>query len=158
MNPEILHAWTTNQAVNEVLLAHLTPEMLESSTPGGGYTVAQHLAHMVECTKGWGMQLEPSLLANLPDLYSNYDPNTGNFDAEMDLARIGAVMRETRQKLLETAQSASSNGNLPHASPSQLLFHMAIHDAHHRGQILLALKNEGFPLPEDAALWLPLRT
>jgi uncharacterized damage-inducible protein DinB len=158
MSPEAIHAWQTNQAVNEVLLSHLTSEMLKAGTPSGGYSVAQHLAHMVECTKGWGMELEPSLLAGVPDLYSNFDPDTGDFDAEMELARIKTVFRETRQKLLETAQNASSNGKLPHASPTQLLFHMAIHDAHHRGQILLALKSEGFPLPDDAALWLPLRT
>jgi uncharacterized damage-inducible protein DinB len=159
VNPDILHAWQTNQAVNEVLLAHLTPQMLEAGTPGGGYNVAQHLAHMVECSKGWGMELEPSLLQDLPDLYSNYDPDTGDFDAEMDLERIKAVWRQTRAALLETAQkNATNNGKLPHASPAQLLFHMAVHDAHHRGQILLALKTFGFPLPDDSALWLPLRT
>jgi uncharacterized damage-inducible protein DinB len=158
MNPEILHAWQTNHAVNVVLLAHLTPDMLEAGTPGGGYTVAQHLAHMVECTKGWGMELEPTLLASVPDLYSNYDPDTGNFDAELDLERIKTVFGQTRAALLATAQNAANNGNLPHNSPTQLLFHMAIHDAHHRGQILLTLKTNGLPLPDDAALWLPLRT
>jgi uncharacterized damage-inducible protein DinB len=158
MTHEMLHAWQTNQAVNEVLLSHLTTEMLQAGTPGGGYNVAQHLAHMVECTKGWGMQLEPSQLEKLPDLYSNYDPETGNFDAEMDLEQIKTVFKQTRDALLHTAQNATNNGNLPHNSPSQLLFHMAIHDAHHRGQILLALKINGFLLPDDAALWLPLRT
>jgi uncharacterized damage-inducible protein DinB len=155
---DMSHAWQTNHAVNQVLLAHLTSEMLLAGTPGGGYNVAQHLAHMVECSKGWGCELEPSQLAALPDLYSNYDPETGNFDAEMDLERIKTVFEQTRTALFNTAQTASSNGNLPHASPAQLLFHMAIHDAHHRGQILLALKTNGFPLPDDAALWLPLRT
>jgi uncharacterized damage-inducible protein DinB len=34
---------------------------------------------------------------------------------------------------------------------------MTMHDAHHRGQILLALKSEGFPLPDENKLWSPLR-
>ncbi len=158
MSPEIIHAWQTNNAVNDVLLNHLTTDMLKAGTPGGGYTVAQHLAHMVECSKSWGMELEPSQLASIPDLYSNYDPETGNFDAETNLETIQTIMRQTRDMMLKTAQNATSNGKLPHSSPAQMLFHMAIHDAHHRGQILLALKDSGFPLPDDSALWLPLRT
>jgi uncharacterized damage-inducible protein DinB len=158
MNSDIIHAWQTNHMVNQILLKHLTPEMLRVATPGGGYSVAQHLAHMVECSKSWGCELEPTELAQLPDLYSNFDPETGNFDAELNLDRIKLIFEQTRAALFKTAKTASGNGNLPHASPAQLLFHMAIHDAHHRGQILLALKAGGYPLPDDAALWLPLRT
>ena len=79
---EIEDAWKANAAINDVLIAHLTPAILEAGTPGGGYTVAQHLAHMVECIKGWASEIDSSRLQNLPDLYSNYDPKTGRFDAE----------------------------------------------------------------------------
>ena len=157
MSPEIEFAWNTNNAVNAVLLEHLTQDMLEAGTPGGGYSVAQHLAHMVECTKGWGMQLEESKLKTLPDLYSNYDTDTGNFDAEMNLERIKTVMTQTKNAVLETAKNAVGKGNLPHSSPAQFLMHMAMHDAHHRGQILLALKTNGFALPDENSLWIPLR-
>ncbi len=155
---EIEFAWNTNNTVNAVLLEHLTPAMLEAGTPEGGYTVAQHLAHMVECTKSWGMQLEESELKKLPDLYSNYDEDTGNFDAEMSLERIKSVMIQTRDLVLKTAQKAVGKGKLPHSSPAQFLMHMAMHDAHHRGQILLALKAKGFALPVENSLWMPLRT
>jgi uncharacterized damage-inducible protein DinB len=154
---DVTLAWKANDEINAVLLAHLTSAMLEARTPGAGYTVAQHLAHMVECTKGWGMELEPSRLKDVPDLYSNYDPNTGMFDAEMNLERIQTVMTQTRDALLETAQSATGTGNLPHATVGKFLVHMLAHDAHHRGQILLALKTNGHALPDDAALWLPWR-
>jgi uncharacterized damage-inducible protein DinB len=155
---EITQAWNANNAINAVLLQHLTPAMLKAVTPGGGYTIAQHLAHMVECTKGWGMELEPSGLKDLPDLYSNYDPATGRFDAEMNLERIGAIMKQTRVALLETAQSATGTGNLPHATIGKFLIHMMAHDAHHRGQILLALKTGGQALPDEESMWLPWRS
>ena len=157
ISPEIEFAWNTNNAVNAVLLEHLTPEMLEAGTPGGGYSVAQHLAHMVECTKGWGMQLEESELKNLPDLYFNYNMDTGDFDAEMNLERIKTIMTQTENVVLEVAKKAIGKGKLPHSSPAQFLMHMAMHDAHHRGQILLALKAEGFALPDENSLWMPLR-
>jgi uncharacterized damage-inducible protein DinB len=90
-------------------------------------------------------------------IWSNYDPDTGDFDAEMNLERIAAIMIETRDLVLETAKKAVDKGNLPHSSPAQFLMHMTMHDAHHRGQILLALKSEGLPLPDENKLWSPLR-
>jgi uncharacterized damage-inducible protein DinB len=157
ISSEIEFAWNSNNAVNQVLLQHLTPPMLEAVTPGGGYTVAQHLVHMVGESKLWGMELEAGELEKLPDLYSNYDDDTGSFDAEMNLDRISAVMTQTRDLILETAKKAVGKGNLPHSSPAQFLMHMALHDAHHRGQILLALKTNGFALPNERAFWIPLR-
>lgn len=45
----------------------------------------------------------------------------------------------------------------PHASADAYLMHMMLHDAHHRGQILLALKSAGHPLPDEDAMWGPWR-
>ncbi len=33
---DITQAWNANDAINNVLLEHLTPAMLETGTPGGG--------------------------------------------------------------------------------------------------------------------------
>jgi hypothetical protein len=35
-SPPVREAWQANVRVNQVLLEHLTPEMLEAQTPGGG--------------------------------------------------------------------------------------------------------------------------
>ena len=155
---DVTLAWSANAAINDILLKHLTPAMLEATTPGGGYTVAQHLAHMAECLKSWASELEASAVKDLPDLYSNYDPATGRFDAEQNLERIYTVMKATRDTVLETAESATGTGNLPHATVGKFLIHMMTHDAHHRGQILLALKTNGHALPDEESMWLPWRS
>ncbi len=151
-------AWTSNQNVNEALLDHLTdPAMMRAKTPGGGYTVAQHLAHMTECLKGWASEFDSSV-SSLPDLYSNWSADAPqDFTAETDLERVREVMAQTHQVVWASAEAATSTGTLPHASIPQYLMHMMIHDAHHRGQVLLALKTNGFALPNDDALWSPLR-
>lgn len=151
-------AWNANTAINGVLLKHLTPAMLGATTPGGGYTVAQHLAHMVECLKGWTSELEANAVKDLPDLYSNYDSATGRFDAEMDVRRIETVMKQTGDTVFETALNAKDRGNLPHATVGKFLIHMMAHDAHHRGQILLALKTNRYALPNEESMWLPWRS
>jgi uncharacterized damage-inducible protein DinB len=146
----VKEAWLANEKVNKVLLEHLTPDMLQAQTPGGGYTVAQHLAHMTRTKKYFGMKLSEALKV-LPDLH---DKTTDK--VEINLAHIKDVMRLTSQRILETSEAANDKGNLPQTSIEAYLIHMMIHDGHHRGQILLALKTAGYPLPNEDLFWQPL--
>jgi len=156
MSRSIFEAWRVNEQVNRVLLEYLTADMLQARTPGGGYTVAQHLAHLAGSLKYWGSHLDEADMGNLPDLF---DPQAEAFVAEADPERIRNVMRRTAEKVLEVveAQPQGYKGELPHRSVEAFLLHMLVHDAHHRGQILLALKTAGYPLPDEDALWSPWR-
>ena len=142
---DITLAWNANTAINAVLLEHLTPAMLEAATPGGGQTVAQHLTHMVECLKYWAGELEAGAVNDSPD----------SFEAETDLERIRSVMKKTYNAVLTRALNAKGTGNLPHATVGKFLMYTVGHDSHHRGQILLALKTNGYPLPSEDAMWHP---
>ncbi|GAA5535156.1 DinB family protein [Deinococcus aluminii] len=159
MNPETRAVLETaveaNSRVNDVLCAHLTPEMMRAQTPGGGMTVAQHLAHMAGVTQEWLSQLDEGAASPLPVLYEG--TLWGNFTAQEDPARAAEVLREVWTTALDTATHADGTGNLSHPSAAQFLLHMLTHDAHHRGQVLLALKGSSFPLPDEDALWGPLR-
>lgn len=157
MHPELAEALRdaarSNADVNDLLAAHLsTPEMLDARTPGGGFTVAQHLAHMAGTSKFWLMKLSAGAAEALPDLY---DSGQQAFVAERDPARIRTVLDQTSAAVLEAVTTAPDQGELPHLSPAQFLIHMLVHDAHHRGQILLALKANGLPLPDQDAMWSP---
>ena len=155
MHPELAEELTiaarSNADVNDLLVAHLsTPEMLDARTPGGGFTVAEHLAHMAGTNKSWLAQLSAGTAGGLPDLY---DPERQL--AERDPARIRTVLGQTSEAVLETVVTAPDRGNLPHVSLAKFLIYLLVHDAHHRGQILLALKAGGLPLPHDDAMWGP---
>lgn len=156
INDTTKEGWLANQKVNLVLVNHLTQSMLEAGTPGGGYTVAQHLAHIVGVSKYWGSLIDSSL-NNLPDLYFDFDSETQDFKAESDLGKIKSVMVQTLEKTLESAQTTNSMSDSPHPTADTYLIHMLVHDAHHRGQILLALKTSGHALPDENALWSPWR-
>lgn len=161
MTGPVQTAWQANLKVNMALLEHLTPEMLGARTPGGGYSVAQHLAEIVGTTKYWGSRLDEARLGGLPDLYTiREDLDEGDIEAfvpETDLARIREVLLETAAAAQEAAANAPAGftGDLPHSSPDAFLIHMMVHDAHHRGQVLLALKTSGHPLPDEDAMWVP---
>jgi uncharacterized damage-inducible protein DinB len=149
----VREAWQANERVNKILLEHLTSDMLSSQTPGGGYTVAQHLAHMTATQKFWGKKLN-SDLGILPNLFD--ERNEKEFIAETNLAHIKDVMRQTSQRILESAEAAKDKGDLSQTSLEGFLIHMMIHDGHHRGQILLALKTAGYALPNEDLFWQPL--
>lgn len=159
MNAETREVLSTaveaNSRVNAVLCAHLTPETMRAVTPGGGMTVAGRLAHMAGTTKYWLLHLDEGAASPLPILYD--DTRQDALVAQEDPARAAAVLREVWEAALRTAVTAEGNGHLSHPSAAQFLTHMMIHDGHHRGQILLALKVNGFPLPDEDAMWGPLR-
>ena len=150
-------AWQANLKVNQTLLGHLTPEMLGARTPGGGFSVAQHLAHIVGVTKYRGTQLNEEL-GTLPDLFSiredlaEEDPEA--FIPETELERIKDVLAQTATAV-QNAVAGGNTGTSPYSSADAYLIHMMAHDAHHRGQILLALKTFGYPLPDEDAMWQP---
>lgn len=161
MTSSVQTAWQANLKVNMALLNHLTPEMLDARTPGGGYSVAQHLAEIVGTTKNWGSRLDEARLGGLPNLYTiREDLDEEDIEAfvpETDLARIREVFVETAAAAQEAAANAPEGftGELPHSSPDAFLIHMMVHDAHHRGQVLLALKTSGYELPNDDLMWMP---
>ncbi len=150
-------AWQANLKVNQILLEHLTPEMLNARTPGGGYSAAQHLAHIVGVTKYRGAKLD-SRLETLPDLFTireGFDEeDTEAFVPETDLARIKNVLAQTATAV-QKAVAEGGTGTSPYPSADTYLIHMMVHDAHHRGQVLLALKTSGYSLPDEDAMWRP---
>lgn len=150
MDDTLRSAWRANARVNRVLLEHLDEAMLAAQTPGGGYTVAQHLAHLVGSLKYWTWRADRAMGEALPDLG---DPDADDFVAVADPDRTRAVMQQAAEAALAAAEQG--RGDQPHESAGMFLVHMLVHEAHHRGQILLALKGAGHPLPDEAAMWGP---
>ena len=161
VSPAVRHAWGANARVNDVLLAHLTPEMLGAQTPGGGYTVARHLAHILNTVQYWG-SLRDKRFGELPSPVREYDEATGRVEVETDLSRLLDIKRQTETTALAVAEAEPDGAALPpgdpespHATPDAYLIHMMVHDAHHRGQVLLALKTNGHGLPDEQSVWGP---
>ena len=151
ISPSVKEAWQINTQINKALLDHLTPDMVHARTPGGGWSVAQHIAEIVATPKHWGIKFAPNL-KSLPNLYEDHP---SDFIAETDLSRMRQVAAQTAEAVLQAAEKSDGKGELPHTSVDIYLIHMMVHDAHHRGQLFLALKTNGYPLPDDKLIWSP---
>jgi uncharacterized damage-inducible protein DinB len=157
LSPTLQDSWKANNASNDALLEHLTPEMLEAVTPGGGWTVVQHIAHMVGFYKWMSIRFAPGL-QTLPDLFDPNEDDEENFTVIGDLEKIREVWPQTREAVLNAINNAKDKGSLPQLSLEHFVIHVFVHDAHHRGQIMLALKTSGFARPDDEPIWWPWRT
>lgn len=150
VSPLVKEIWQINDDMNRVLLEHLTADMLGVQTPAKNWSVAGYLAHMAGSKKWWASHISKEDIASLPDLYQETE---GSFIAEKNLENIKAVFDETSQTLLESAERAATKGALPYASIDHYLIHMTVHDAHHRGQILLLLRTAGHAAPDEDTFW-----
>lgn len=160
VSDSVREAWLQNIRINDNLLAQLTQDMMSARSPGGGMTVAEHLAHTTGTTNYWASLLNDDGLRRTPRLFDlEGEGDDMEFIAYTDLELFRERMGETRRAVLEAAEAAPAGetGEAPHTSADALLIHMMAHDSHHRGQLLLALKTEGFDLPSEESLWLPWR-
>jgi uncharacterized damage-inducible protein DinB len=143
-------AWQINEAMNIKLLTHLSPEMLSLQISDHSDTIAAYLAHIAISKKWWGKHLNEEQVAALPSLYSKTDQG---YIVSADLAHIQEVFEQTSKIILETAEHATDKGKLPYPSIDVYLIQQMIHDAHHRGQILLTLRTAGHTPPDDDDFW-----
>ena len=51
VSSSVKEAWEINSQINQSMLRHLTPEMLSAKTPGGGFSIAEHLVEILYTPK-----------------------------------------------------------------------------------------------------------
>ncbi|CAN5867954.1 hypothetical protein BH24DEI2_BH24DEI2_28840 [soil metagenome] len=85
LSPSVKEAWQINTRINRSVLEHLTPEMVAAKTPGGGFSVAEHILEIVGTPKYFGVKFDETKLGSLPDLY---EVEGESYIAETDLETV----------------------------------------------------------------------
>jgi len=140
-----LASWDRHQTVLTNLLRALPAGGLSSRATPTSPTVAQMFHHLHH-------ERTASLAENAPEHAG--EPPAAEWHDERDAERVAALLEDSARRVRAAVRArieAERGLDQDFAHPVQMLIFLIFHEAYHHGQIKLALKAAGCPLPDAVA-------
>jgi uncharacterized damage-inducible protein DinB len=134
MSSELIETWKINGRIVLYLLENIENEWLNDASASKGRTVGEQFAHLHNVRLMWLKSAAPEMLEGLVKLEKGHNLSKENL-AE-SLTQSDAAIT----KLIETSNS-KIKGFKPHTTA--FVGYIISHESHHRGQIMLSLKQSG---------------
>lgn len=147
---QVLDAWRINNAVTVALLRAIPAKGLRVIPPESkGRTVAEQFMHLQRVRYAWLRHNQHPGFRKL-NAFKGHKKGADIPARELLTAfrMSGPMVEEYLRERLEKGKRVAYMGG----KPVRWLVYMVAHESHHRGQILLALKQRGLRLPDKVAL------
>jgi uncharacterized damage-inducible protein DinB len=147
---QVLEAWRINNRVNLFLVKNISNEGLHCTlSKRGGRNVVRQLAHLHN-NRVWHLQRRAKKLAEGATLFETHD--------EPSRRVLSTALKDSGQRIEKLIQLVSEGAPGVRAFKRGLVPYVAYfvaHESHHRGNILLTLKQTGHRLdsPKSYAIW-----
>lgn len=135
---DLLETWDINNRVSLYLLDGIAEEHLSDSLASKGRNVGEQFAHICNVRLMWLKASAPELMKGLQKLEG------GNFSRKLLCDTLSKSADAIRALLEKGFKEGKIKNFKPH--PAAFLGYIISHESHHRGQIVLALKQSGHPL------------
>ncbi len=136
----LVETWEIHNRINLYLLDAVEPARLSSLSASKGRTVGEQFAHVHNVRLMWLKSAAPELLAGVDKVEK--EQATDKKLLRKSLTDSGVAIKKLLQKSL--AEGGKVKGFKPHATA--FLGYLISHESHHRGQIVLSIKQSGASL------------
>ena len=136
---QLIDAWQIHSRINLYLLDSLYPSVLESFSASKGRSVGEQFAHIHNVRLMWLKSAAPDLLKGLDKIEKEVAG-----DKKLLHKSLGASGDAVKSLLEGGLRDGKIKGFKPH--PAAFLGYLISHESHHRGQIMLSLKQAGHPV------------
>lgn len=141
----LVDTWMISHRINQYLLSGIDDEHLKDIGPTKGRSVGEQFAHLHNVRIMWIQAAAPDLLSQVQKIEKGPEINKQILLDAFD--KSAECIAEILRRAVETGRV---KGFKP--SPEAFFGYMIAHEAHHRGQLLLALKANGH-MPDKKILY-----
>jgi uncharacterized damage-inducible protein DinB len=144
---ELIETFQISNRINLYLLNAIDEKYLADISSSKGRNVGEQFAHIHNVRLMWLKVAAPGLLEGLNKL------EKGAFTKKLLSTELKKSADAVAALLSKAFEEGKIKGFKPH--PSAFLGYLISHDSHHRGQIMLCLKQSGHPVDQKTqyGLW-----
>ena len=148
MSNELVETWNIHDRINRYLLAAEPGDALGCVSASKGRTVGEQFAHIHNVRLMWLKEAAPAMLAGLEKLEKGAALTSSVLSKALEASGAAiAQLIADRQ-----ADGARVKGFKPHTTA--FVGYLISHESHHRGQIVLTLKQAGHAIDKKTAFGL----
>jgi uncharacterized damage-inducible protein DinB len=146
ISKQLLTAWKKNNKINLLLIATIPRKGFKAVPYGSrGRTVTEQLVHMNNVRTGW---LYYHKTGNRPERREAQKSSYSKAELKRMFTKSGNEVAD----FLKSSVEGKTNPKMFGGEILNWFSYLLAHDSHHRGSIMLALKQNGMKLPDKVSL------